>query len=534
MSNPLVDMEKPDLIFAIGTNMTECHPVAATRLKKAINRGAKMIVADPRRIPLADLADLYLPLRVGSDVALLLGMAHVIAREGLVDQDFIDNRTSGAAALLEHLHQFTPTWAAQVTGLPAADIEQAGLLYGRAERGAIFYTLGITEHICGVDNVQSLCNLALMTGNIGREGTGINPMRGQNNIQGAGDSGAVPNNFPGFQPANAPEAQEKFNKLYGQDFSDETPMTKVTALDLCGSQIKAMLIDGENTLVSDPNRKHCEHALSSLDHLVVIDIFMTETAEMADVILPATSWGETDGVCINTERRVQRLRAAVLPPGLAKPDWWIVSQIAQRLGVAGFDFESPKDVFNELCSLSPIYAGLDWDRIDKSEYQWPVPDKNHPGTPILHQGEFKNGRGIFKVISYRDPAEVVSNDFPVWLTTGRRLQSYHTRTQTGRAQGIDYLLSEESLEVHPNDVIAWGLSDGGWARLSSVRGSVSIKVKATDQSPCGTVFTSFSFSDVPVNILTGSGYDPITHTAELKVCPVRVEPLANKEPPVSN
>jgi predicted molibdopterin-dependent oxidoreductase YjgC len=534
MSNPLVDMEKPDLIFAIGTNMTECHPVAATRLKKALSRGAKMIVADPRRIPLANMADLYLPLRVGSDVALLLGMAHVIARQGLVDQDFIDSRTSGADALLDHLHQFTPEWAEQITGVPAADIEQAGLLYGQAERGAIYYTLGITEHICGVDNVQSLCNLALMTGNIGREGTGINPMRGQNNIQGAGDSGAVPNNFPGFQPANAPEAQEKFNKLYRQDFSGETPMTKVTALDLCGSQIKAMLIDGENTLVSDPNRKHCEHALQSLDHLVVIDIFMTETAAMADVVLPATSWGETDGVCINTERRVQRLRAAAPPPGQAKPDWWIVSQIARRLGVAGFDFESAKEVFNELCSLSPIYAGLDWDRIDNSEYQWPVPTKDHPGTPILHQGEFKNGRGIFKVISYRDPAETINDDFPVWLTTGRRLQSYHTHTQTGRSQGIDYLLSEESLEVHPDDVTAWGLSDGGWARLSSVRGSVSIKVKATDQSPRGTVFTSFSFSDVPVNILTGSGYDPITHTAELKVCPVRVEPLANKEAPVSN
>ena len=270
---------------------------------------------------------------------------------------------------------------------------------------------------------------------------------------------------------------------------------------------------------------HCEHALRSLDHLVVIDIFLTDTAELADVVLPATAFGETDGVCSNTERRIQRLRAAVPPPGQAKPDWWIISQLAQRLGFTGFDFSEPKEIFNELCSVSPIYAGLDWKRIENSEYQWPVPDKDHPGTPRLHEGEFVNGRGIFSIVRYRDPAETISDDFPVWLTTGRRLQSYHTRTQTGRAQGIDYLLSEEALEVNPADVEGWGLSDGGWCELSSVRGSVKVKVKSTNRSPRGTVFASFSFSDVPVNILTGSGYDPITETAELKVCPVRVEPI---------
>ena len=525
MSNPLADMEKPDVIFCIGTNMTECHPVAATALKKAIARGAKMIVADPRRIPLADLAQLYLPIRVGSDVALLLAMAHVIAREGLIDQEFIAQRTTGAEAFLEHIKQFTPEWAEQITEIPAKDIETAALWYGRADRGAIYYTLGITEHICGVDNVQSLCNLALMTGNLGREGTGINPMRGQNNIQGAGDCGAIPANYPGFQPASDPASQAKFQQLYGREIDLGKGITKVTALNRCGEQIRAMLIDGENTVVSDPDRHHCEHALKSLDHLVVIDIFMTETAQLANVVLPATAWGETDGVCTNTERRPQRLRAAVPPHGQARPDWWIISQIARRLGIPGFEFESAKEIFNELCSLSPIYAGLDWDRIDKGEYQWPVPAKDHPGTPILHQGEFRNGRGIFKVIGYRDPAETINEQFPVWLTTGRRLQSYHTRTQTGRSQGIDYLLSEEVLELHPEDCREWGLADGSWCRMSSVRGSVEVKIKATTQSPRGTVFASFSFNDVPVNLLTGSGYDPVTETAELKVCPVRIEPL---------
>jgi len=510
--------------------MTECHPVAATGLKKAIANGAKLIVADPRRIGLAELSHLYMPLRVGSDTALLLGMAHVIAREGLIDEDFIEERTTGFDDFFEHITQWTPEWAETITGVPAKDIETAAMWYGASSKAAIYYTLGITEHICGVENVQSLCNLALMTGNIGREGTGINPMRGQNNIQGAGDSGALPNNYPGFQSVTEPNYQEKFKAAYGREIDLEKGITKVTALELCGDSIHAMLIDGENTLLSDPDRKHCEHALRSLDHLVVIDIFLTETVELADVVLPATAWGETDGICTNTERRVQRMRAAVSPAGDAKPDWWIICEIAKRLGINGFDYDAPKPIFNELCRLSPIYAGLDWDRIengvtDTINNQWPVPDKEHPGTPRLHEKEFVNGKGIFSNVNYRDPAETISGDFPVWLTTGRRLQSYHTRTQTGRAHGIDYLLPEESLEVNPADIEKWQLVDGEWCKMSSARGSINIKVKATNRSPRGTVFASFSFAEVPVNQLTGSGYDPITHTAELKVCPVKLEPL---------
>ena len=524
MSNPLADMDKPDVIFCIGTNMTECHPVAATRIKRAIAKGAKLIVADPRRIALAELADIYLPIRVGSDSALLLAMAHVIARDGLVNEAFIEERTTEGTEFLNHVAEYPPEWAESITGVDAKLIEQAAQWYGSAERGAIYYTLGITEHICGVDNVQGLCNLALVTGNIGREGTGINPMRGQNNIQGAGDCGALPNNYAGFQSVLDAANQAKFAAVYGREVDLEIGPTKVQALDMCGDLIRAMIINGENTVVTDPNRDHCEHALKSLDHFVVIDIFLTETAKLADVVLPATAWAETDGVCANTERRVQRLRKAVTPPGEAKPDWWIVSRIAQCMGLEGFEFDSAKEVFNELCELSPIYAGLDWDRIDQGEYMWPVPHKEHPGTPILHQGEFENGRGVFQMIQYRDPAETISGEFPVWLTTGRRLAAYHTRTQTGRSAGIDYLLSEETLEVNPGDVATWGLEDGGWCTLTSPRGSVRIKVESNKRSPLGTVFASFSFDDVPINVLTGGGYDPVTHTAELKVCPVRVEP----------
>ena len=528
MTNPLCDMDKPEVIFCIGTNMTEAHPVAATRIKQAVAKGAKLIVADPRRIGLTQYAHLYLPIRVGSDTALLLAMAHVIAAAGLIDEGFVDERTVGGEPFLQHVQKFPPEWAAEITGVPADDIRQAALWYGRADRAAIYYTLGITEHICGVDNVQSLCNLALMTGHIGREGTGINPMRGQNNIQGAGDAGALPNNYPGFQAVTDPANQAKFEKLYGRALDLEKGITKVRALERAGDGVHAMLINGENTLISDPDRTHCERALRALDHLVVIDIFLTETAALADVVLPAAAWGEADGTFTNTERRVQRVRAAAPPQGEAQPDWWILSRLAQRMGLPGFEYSHASQVFNELCRLSPIYAGLDWERIEHGEYQWPVPFAGHPGTPRLHEQEFTNGRGVFNLIEYRDPAETISDEFPVWLTTGRRLQSYHTRTQTGRSAGVDYLLSEERLEVHPDDVAAWGLQDGGWARLSSPRGAVDVRVQANRRSPRGTVFASFAFSNVPINVLTGGGYDPITDTAELKVCPVRVEPLGQQ------
>lgn len=525
MSNPLSDLEKADVYFCIGTNMTDCHPVAAARMKKALARGSKLIVADPRYIRLAEYADLYLPLKVGTDVALLLGMAHVIVREDLVNHAFLAEHTSNPEEFIEHVKQFTPEWAESITGVPARDIETAAIWYGSADAASIYYTLGITEHICGVDNVQSLSNLALLTGHVGREGAGINPLRGQNNIQGAGDSGAAPGDYPGYQPVNKPEIRAKFEQAYGRPLDPERGYTKVTALELCGESIHAMLIDGENTLVSDPDRAHGERALKSLQHLVVIDIFLTETAELADVVLPATSWAETDGTFTNTERRIQRVRAAVDPPGEARPDWWIVSALANQLGIPGFGYESPEEIFNEMCSLVPIYAGVDWDMIEDGQYQWPIPYKGHPGTPRLHEGGFIHGRGLFRLVGYRDPAEVVDDEYPVWLTTGRRLKQYHTRTQTGRSAGIEYFEPEEFLEVHPDNVAAWGLTDGGMVRMSSRRGTIEIKVKATPRSPRGTVFASFSFADTPVNILTGSGYDPVTHTAELKVCPVRIEPI---------
>ncbi len=523
MSNPLADMDKANVMLCVGTNMTEAHPVAATRIKRAQAKGAQLIVIDPRQIPLARRADLHLQLKVGTDTALLAAMAHVIVTEGWVDEAFIADRTEGYEALREHLQSMTPAWAEAITTVPASQIIAAARAYGQAERGAIYYTLGITEHICGVDNVQSLCNLALLTGNLGREGTGINPMRGQNNVQGAGDCGALPNNYPGFQPVDDPANQAKFKQAWGVEVDATKGMTKVRALEEAGKSIHAMVICGENSVLSDPDASHCERALKQLEHLIVIDVFRTETAELADVVLPAAGWGETDGVFTNTERRPQRVRAAVPAQGQAQPDWWILSQLSQRLGSDQFEYTSAQQVFDELCSVSPIYAGLNWERIEGGHYNWPVPTPEHPGTPILHEGVFPRGKGLFMCPSYRDPAEVVDDEYPVWLTTGRRLEHYHTRTMSGRSTGTEYLVPEELIEVHPDDVRAWELTDGGLAKMTSRRGEVIVKVCADDTSPRGTVFCSFSFSAVPVNKLTGAGYDPITDTAELKVCAVRLE-----------
>lgn len=523
MTNSLGEMDQPDVYFCIGTNMTECHPVAATKIKKGKRNGSLLIVADPRKIPLAKLADIYLPLKPGTDAALLLAMAHVIDREGLINESFISNRTSNYKAFQNHLKDKTPEWAEGITGVKADLIRTAAIAFGKADKGAIYYTLGITEHVSGTENVQCLCNLSLMTGNIGREGTGINPMRGQNNVQGAGDAGSVPAAYPGYQSVVNPEFQKKFAKLYGQDLPAKAGINKIEAFEASGDQIRAMLINGENSLISEADRIQTEKHLKSLTHLVVIDIFLTDTAELADVVLPASSWAETDGTCTNTERRIQRLRKAVEPQGESKPDWWIVSELAQRMGISGFDYQSAKEIFNEICSVSPIYTGLNWRKISTNSFQWPVSENNQKGTPFLHEHSFNIGKAPFQLIEFRPPGEEISDEFPFWLTTGRRLSTYHTNTQTGRAAGFDFLVSEERLEMHPDDMQKYGIENGETVILSSPRGQVSIKVEKCSTISRGVVFSSFAFSETPINKLTGGGYDQTTLTPEYKVCPVSIQ-----------
>lgn len=517
------------MLLCIGTNMTECHPIIAIRVKKAVRKGARLFVVDPREIPLTRYAEEHLALRLGSDVAVFNAMAKVIIDEDLHDKEFIADRTEGFDELVAHLESFTPEYAESISGVPAEQIIRCAIAYGSAERAGIYYTLGITEHICGVQNVQSLCNLALITGNFGKRSAGVNPLRGQNNIQGAGDCGALPNNYPGFQVVNDPANQEKFEKAWGVPLDSEIGITKTMALDWAvEGKLKGMWICGENTLVSDPDVNHTRHALESLDFLVVQDMFLTETAELAEVVFPAAAFTEVDGFFTNSDRRIQRIRKATEPPGEAKPDWWIIAEVARRMGTpVNFDYSDSSEVFDELSSLSPIYEGLSYERIENGELMWPVEGVDHPGTPFLHEGVFPRGRGKLQIFDYVPPAEEPDEDYPYFLTTGRRLPTYHTNTMTGRSGGFRILVPNEWIELHPRDAKNLGLEGGDWARISSRRGEVLTRVAVTRTSPVGTAFMSFAFpEETQTNLITNPEVDPITETPELKVATVAIEKVA--------
>lgn len=525
MSNSIPEIEDCPMMLCVGTNMTECHPIIAVRVKKAVRKGAKLYVVDPRKIPLTEIATGHLPLHLGSDVALFNTMANVIIQEGLADLDYIEKRTEGFEQLKEHLLPFTPEYAEGVTGVPAELIRECAIAFGSAERAGIYYTLGITEHICGVSNVQSLCNLALITGNLGKRSAGINPLRGQNNIQGAGDCGALPNNYPGFQAVDDPVSQLKFEKAYGVPMDPIKGITKIAALDhAVDGRVKSMWICGENTLVTDPDVKHTTRALEALDFLIVQDMFLTDTAQKADVVFPAAAFTEVDGFFTNSDRRVQRLRQAAIAPGEAKPDWWIIAEVAKRMDTeVNFEYASSEEVFDELASLSPIYEGLNYDRIESGDLIWPVPHLDHPGTPVLHEDEFVNGKGKLQLLDYVPPSENPDDEYPFYLTTGRRLPTYHTNTMTGRSDGFRILVPNEWLEIHPADAEKLGFEDGDWAKVRSRRGDVTTRVAITKTSPRGTMFMSFAFpEETMTNDITNPDVDPITETPEFKVAAVEV------------
>lgn len=522
MSNSIEEMERATFLFCVGTNMTETHPVMAVRVKKAVRKGARLVVADPRRIRLAEYAARYLPIRPGSDTALFNAMARTIVDEGLVNREFVRERTTGFEELVEHLRPFTPEWAEGITGVPAEDIRNTAIEYARAERSGIYYTLGVTEHVCGVGNVQALCNLALLTGHIGRPGTGVNPLRGQNNIQGAGDCGALPNHFPGFQKVDDPSCRRKMEALWGVPLDGKPGITKIRAMEhAVEGRIRAMWIVGENTAVSDADGRTVERALRNLEFLVVQDIFETETAKYAHVVLPAAAFAEVDGTFTNSERRVQRVRKALEPPGQARPDWWIIGQVGMRMNAATkMDFRSAEEVFDELARVSPIYHGMSYRRLEGRGLQWPCPDPDHPGTPFLHAGKFENGRGILSRVEYIPPQEVPTREFPFVLTTGRRLATYHTNTQTGRSAGFRSLVPHEWLEVNPEDARRLGISTGDWVEVRSRRGEIRVRALVTNRSQPGVAFLSFSFPETRTNVLTSARGDPRTETPELKVTAV--------------
>jgi len=529
MTNSIEEIGDAKCIFAIGTNTTADHPVIALEIKRAVKKGGNLIVADPRRIELCDIADIWLRHRSGTDVALLMGMMKVIVDEGLADQKFIADRCENFDEFKASLDKFTLEETSKVTGVPAEDIAAAARMYARNSPASILYCMGITQHTHGTDNVLAIANLSMLTGNIGKPSSGVNPLRGQNNVQGACDMGALPNVFTGYQQVADENARKKFEKAWGGKLPDK-PGRALTEMfhDMEEGKIKAVYLIGENPVLSDPDSNHIKKALEKLEFLVVQDIFLTETAQFAHVVLPAASFAEKDGTFSNTERRVQRVCKALEPVGQSKADWQIVCEVARKMGATGFDFASAEDVFGEIAKTTPSYAGITYARLEQGGLQWPCPSEDHPGTKFLHLGSFVRGKGRFSPLSYRPPAEQPDGEYPLVLTTGRSPFHYHTGTMTRKSVGLNALAPEELVWVNPADASALGIADGDGIRVTSRRGSVEATARVTDDTPEKTVFMTFHFAEASANVLTNPATDPVAKTPEFKACAVRVEKMSGE------
>lgn len=526
MTNSIADIDNCKTMLVIGSNTTEQHPVIGTRIRRAVRRGAKLIVADPREIDLANIATLYIRQRPGTDIALLNGLAHIILKEGLEDKEFIANRTEGFDEWRKVVETYTPARVSEITGVPVDDLFTAARLYAGHKPSTIFYAMGITQHTTGHNNVLAIANLAMLTGNIGKPGAGVDPLRGQNNVQGACDVGALPNYYTGYQRVMDDAARAKFENAWGVKLSPQVGLTVGEMFQAARQgQVKAMWIIGENVAMSDPDSHHIIEALNQLDFLVVSELFMTETAQLADVVLPVASFAEKDGTFTNTERRVQRVRKAIEPIGECRTDWEIVCEVAKRLGASAeqWSYTSAETIMKEIASFTPSYAGITYARIDAKGLQWPVPNQEHPGTPILHTEKFTRGKGLFSPVEHQEPAETPDERFPFTLTTGRILQHYHTRSLTGRVTGLEQLAPEERVEIHPDDAAKLGVKDGDWLHISSRRGQVDARAWITDRVGHGVVFMTFHYAEALTNALTNTAVDPIAKIPELKVCAVKVE-----------
>lgn len=518
-----MEIENHDVIFVIGSNTTETHPIIGLRMKKAVRKGAELIVADPRKIDLVRFSRIWLQHRPGTDIALLNSIMHVIVKEGFIDRKFIDERTEGFDMYKDSLNEYAPERGAHITGVPKEDIIKAAFLYGKAVRPGIYYTMGITQHTHGTENVYAIANLALMTGNLGKPSSGVNPLRGQNNVQGATDMGCIPDFFTGYQRVDIPGIRQKFEKAWGTRLPDKKGLTATEMISaaLKGS-LKALYIVGENPVLSDPDLHHTVRALNALDFLVVQDIFHTETSGLADVILPAACFAEKDGTFTNTERKVQRVRKAVDPPGEAREDSLIFIELAKRFGL-DFTIDIIEDAFQEAGKLWPALAGITYRRISKAGIQWPCPTHNHPGTQYLFKHSFPRGKAAFKPVDFRPSDELPDREYPFLLSTGRHLFHYHTGSMTRRVQPIDRVAPRPYVEMHPDDAGALGINEGDAVRVSSRRGSIELVVQISDRPVKGMVFIPFHYREAAANVLTNAVLDPISKIPELKVCAVKIE-----------
>jgi formate dehydrogenase alpha subunit len=493
MTNPIADIEEAQVILVTGTNTTENHPVLSSYVKRAVkHRGAKLIVVDPRRIPLVRHATIWLRPKPGTDVAWINGLLHVILKEGLLDEKYVAARTAGLGELKRVVAAYTPERVQEISGIPAADLVAAARLYASVPAASVLYTMGITQHVSGTDNVKSLANLAMLCGNVGVRGGGVNPLRGQNNVQGACDMGALPDVYTGYQKVANPEARAKMARAWGvSELPAEPGLTATEMLPAAHrGELKALYIVGENPMVSDADIAHVEACLKHLDFLVVQDIFLTETARLAHVVLPAACFAEVDGTFTNTERKVQRIRKAVEPPGRARPDWEIVADLATRLGhPAGYG--GAEAIMAEIATVTPSYCGISYPRLEREEIHWPCTGTDHPGTPCLHMDTFTCGLGNFSPVEYRPPAEPTDAEYPLLLTTGRVLYQYHTGTMTMRTKGLNEKAPGSFIEIAPEDARAAGVADGDDVLVSSRRGEVVVRARVSGMTAPGTVFMPF-------------------------------------------
>ena len=527
MTNSIGEIEDAGCIFVIGSNTTACHPLIARRIYRAKEKGAKLIVADPRSIQLSRFADVAVNQRLGSDVALLNGMMHIIIANGWHDKDYIETRTEGYADLQSVVNRYTPERVSIITGVNVTDLEKMARLYARHHPSSLLYAMGITQHTTGVDNVKSCCNLALLCGNVGVASGGVNPLRGQNNVQGACDMGGLPNVFPGYQPVSDPQVNASFSEAWGRSLPDKPGLTITDMVPaMLEDRLKALYVIGENPKLSDPDWNHLHHALKNLDLLVVQELFLSETAQVADIVLPAASVAEKEGTFTNTERRCLRIRQAIEPVGDALPDWQIIAKLSEAMGCP-LPYESAEDIFNEITTLTPkIYGGMNYARLGISGLQWPCPDANHPGTPFLHQDRFARGLGKFHAVEYRDPAEMPDETYPYFLTTGRMFAHFHTGTMTRISPKLDIEQRTGYVCINPNDARALEISEGDALVISSRRGDMEAPAKITPSVAPGTLFLPIHFGENPTNVLTNAeAFDPLAKIPEFKVAAVRIEKI---------
>ncbi|MFN3739242.1 MAG: formate dehydrogenase subunit alpha [Thermodesulfovibrionales bacterium] len=527
MTNSINEIKDARLIFIIGSNTTEQHPMIGMHILEAARHGATLIAADPRKNMIARLAHLYLQHKPGTDVMLINSMINVIINEGLIDIDFVKVRTENFENFEKAIREYTPERAEAITGVPQEDIRKAARLYASENRAMLFYGMGITQHVTGVQNVHSLANLVMLTAHIGHPATGLNPLRGQNNVQGACDMGALPDYFTGYQPVDDEASRNKFEKAWGVRLNPVPGLTLTEMISASlNKKIKALYIMGENPVISDPDINHTVEALKALEFLVVQDIFMSETALFADVVLPGVSFAEKDGTFTNTERRVQKIKKAIDPVGDSMPDWKIITELSNKMGYK-MHYNGTYEIMEEIAFLTPIYKGILHHRLeDNFGIQWPCPDINHPGTPYLHGKRFSKGMGTFIVTHYIPPAELPDKEFPFILTTGRNYFQYHTGTMTRKTITLEREEPECTVEINPADASFLGIRKGEKIRISTRRGSIEAIASITNKIISGTIYIPFHFNEAPANKLTNPAIDPQAKIPEFKVCAARIEKIS--------